>query len=106
MARPTKVLGSSMTLLSILVLMFAYLFPCKFATNVCAKILGNKKLLTLVECLDFIFLKDRHLYRHKVSLEVVFQILQPITLSKTICLSIFCKGVLTYVFLVSATHGF
>jgi hypothetical protein len=50
MARPTKVLGFSMTLLSILVLMFAYLFPCKFVTNVCAEILGNKKLLTLVEC--------------------------------------------------------
>jgi hypothetical protein len=52
MARLAKVLGSLMTLSNILVLMFAYLFPCKIGKNVCAKILGNKKMLALVECLD------------------------------------------------------
>jgi hypothetical protein len=48
-----------MTLLSVPMLMFAYLFLCKIATNVCAKILGNKKLLTLVEYPDSSFLEDR-----------------------------------------------
>ncbi len=42
-----------MTLMSVPMFMFAYLIPCKIGTNVCIKILGNKKLLTLVECLDF-----------------------------------------------------
>jgi hypothetical protein len=105
MARATKVLDSSMTLLNILVLMVAYLFPCKIGTNVCVKILGNKKLSTLVECPNYFFPRDQHLYRREVSLEVVFQILQSITLNGMICLSIFDRGVPTYVCLVNATHG-
>jgi hypothetical protein len=58
MARPIEVLGLSTTLSSIHMLMFTYLFPCKIGTNVCVKILGNKKLSTLMECLDFSFLDD------------------------------------------------
>jgi hypothetical protein len=57
MARLIEVPSSSTTLMSVLVLMFTYLFPCKIGTNVCAKILGNKKLLALVECLDSSFSK-------------------------------------------------
>jgi hypothetical protein len=55
MERLVEVLGSLTTLLNILVLMFVYLFPCKTGTNVCVEILGNKKLSTLMECLDFFF---------------------------------------------------
>jgi hypothetical protein len=62
MARSTKVLGSLMTLLGIPMLMFTYLFPCKIGTNVCAKILGNKKLPTLMECPNSSFSKDQKLY--------------------------------------------
>jgi hypothetical protein len=62
MARLAKVPSSSMTLLSVPVLIFVYLFPCKIGTNVCAKIFGNKKLLALMGFLDFFFLKDQHLY--------------------------------------------
>ncbi len=51
----TNVPSSSTILLSVLVLMFAYLFPCKIGTNVCAKILGNKKLSTLLECPNSFF---------------------------------------------------
>jgi len=58
MAKQIEVPGSSMTLLNVHVFIFAYLFPCKIGTNLCAKILGNKKLLTLVECLIFFFLED------------------------------------------------
>jgi hypothetical protein len=58
MVRPTNVSSSLTTLLDILVLMFAYLFPCKIKTNVCVKILGNKKLPTIVECLDSFFSED------------------------------------------------
>jgi hypothetical protein len=53
-----EVLGSLTTLLNIHVLMFAFLFLCKIGTNVCLKILGNKKLSTLVECLDSSFPED------------------------------------------------
>jgi hypothetical protein len=59
MAGPTKVPSSSTTLLSNLVLMFAYLFPCKMGTNVCVEIWGNKNFFALVECLDSSFSKDR-----------------------------------------------
>jgi hypothetical protein len=59
MVRLTKVLGSLTTLLSVHVLMFIYLFPCKIRTNVCAKILGNKKLSTFMECLVFFFFEDQ-----------------------------------------------
>jgi hypothetical protein len=62
MARLAKVLGSLMTLPNIPMFMFAYLFPCKIGTNVCAKILGNKKMLALVECLDSSLLEDQQLY--------------------------------------------
>jgi hypothetical protein len=55
MAKQIEVLGSLMTLLNIHVLIFAYLFPCKIGTNLCAKILGNKKLRTLVEMPKFFF---------------------------------------------------
>ncbi len=58
MARLIEVPSSSMTLLSVPILMFAYLFPCKIGTNVCVEILGNKKLLVLVECLDSSFQED------------------------------------------------
>jgi hypothetical protein len=50
MARPTKVPSLLSTLLSIPMLMSAYLFPYKIGTNVCVKILGNKKLSALVDC--------------------------------------------------------
>jgi hypothetical protein len=59
MARLVEVPGSSTTLLSVPMLMFVYLFPCKIGTNVCAKILGNNKLLALMECLKFSFLEDQ-----------------------------------------------
>jgi len=62
MARLVEVLGSLTTLLSVPMLMFTYLFPCKIATNMCAKILGNKKLSALVEYLDSSFSEDRQLY--------------------------------------------
>jgi hypothetical protein len=58
MARPTEVLGVLTTLLNIPMLMFAYLFPCKIGTNVCVKILGNKKLSALVKCPYFSFPND------------------------------------------------
>jgi hypothetical protein len=58
MVRPTNVSSSLTTLLDILILMFAYLFPCKIRTNVCVKILGNKKLQAIVECLNSFFLED------------------------------------------------
>jgi hypothetical protein len=64
-----------MTLLSVLVLMFAYLFLCKIGTNVCVKILGNKILLVLMECLDLFFSEDQQLYQYVVSPKVVLQIL-------------------------------
>jgi hypothetical protein len=62
MGRPTKVPGSSTTLMSVHVFMFAYLFPCKIGTNVCVEILGNKKLPALVECPSFYFLENQQLY--------------------------------------------
>jgi hypothetical protein len=48
-AQQVEVSSLLMTLLNIPILMFVYLFPCKIRTNVCLSILGNKKLLTLVE---------------------------------------------------------
>jgi hypothetical protein len=75
MARQVEVLGLSMTLLNVLVLMFAYLFPCKIGTNVCVEILGNKKLLALVKCPNSSFPEDRQLYRHEVSPKAILQIL-------------------------------
>jgi hypothetical protein len=62
MARLAKVLSSLMMLQNILVFRFVYLFPCKIGTNVCAKILGNKKMLTLMECMDSFFSEDQELY--------------------------------------------
>jgi hypothetical protein len=59
MARLVEVPSLSTTLLSILLLVFVYLFPCKMGTNVCVKILGNKKLSTLMECPDSFFSKDQ-----------------------------------------------
>jgi hypothetical protein len=59
MARLVEVPSSSTTLLSIPMLMFAYLFPCKIGINVCVEILGNKKLSVLVECTNFSFQEDR-----------------------------------------------
>jgi len=105
MARPAKVPRSLTTISNIPMLMFAYLFPCKIGTNVCPKILGNNKLVTFVECWDFSFPKDWQLYQQKVSLEVVFQIFQVVILSGMVCLSVFGRGVLMYVCLISQTHG-
>ncbi len=105
MARPVEVLGSLMTILSVPMLMFAYFFPCKIGTNVCAEILGNKKLLALVECPNFSSSENQQLYRQEVSIEVSFQILQLVISSEMVCLNIFGGGILTYVCLVSPTHG-
>ncbi len=58
MARLAKVPGSSTTLQSVPMLMFAYLFPCKIGTIVCVEILGNKKLSALMECPYSSFLED------------------------------------------------
>jgi hypothetical protein len=58
MARLAKVLDSLTTLLNVPMLMFVYLFPYKIGTNVCAKILGNKKLLALVEWPNSSFPED------------------------------------------------
>jgi hypothetical protein len=52
------------------------------------------------------FLKYQELYKHEVSLEAVLQILKLIILSGMVCLSIFSGGVVTYVCLVSAIHGY
>jgi hypothetical protein len=100
-----EVLGSSKTLLNIHVLMFAYLLPCKIGTNVCAEILGNKKLLALMECPKFSFLENQQLYRHEVFIEASLQILQLVISSEMVCLNIFDERVFKYVCLVSPTHG-
>jgi hypothetical protein len=57
MLRYVEVPGSSMTLMNVLVFMFVYLWPHKIGTNLCVKILGNKKLPTLITCLDLFFEK-------------------------------------------------
>jgi hypothetical protein len=105
MARLAKVLSSLMMLQNILMFRFVYLFPCKIGTNVCAKILGNKKMLTLMECMDSFFSEDQELYWQEVFPETIFQILQVVILSGMVCLSIFSGGILLYVFLVSPRHG-
>ncbi len=57
MLKHIEVPGSSMTLVNVLVFMFVYLLPHKIGTNLCVKILGNKKLLTLIKCVDLFFKK-------------------------------------------------
>jgi type IV secretory pathway component VirB8 len=74
MARLAEVIGFLTTLPNVLVFMFAYLFPCKITTIVCVEILGNKKMLALVECLDSYFLKYQQLYQQEVFPKIVFQI--------------------------------
>jgi hypothetical protein len=51
MARPVEVPGLLTTLLSVLVLMFTYLFPCKLEQMCVLKFWKTKKLSTLLECL-------------------------------------------------------
>lgn len=99
MACQIEVLGSSSTLLNVLVLMYIYLFLCKIWTNVDIDILENKKLLALIESLVFPFPKDWQLFKQKVSPKVVLQIVKPIILSGMVWLTIF-SGVATYVYLV------
>jgi hypothetical protein len=53
-----EVASSSMTLMNVLVFMFVYLFPHIFGTNLCVKILGNKKLPTLIKWPNYFFPED------------------------------------------------
>jgi len=53
-----------------------------------------------------VFLEDRQLYKHEVSLEAILQVLKLIILNSMVCLSIFSGSVVTYVYLVSAIHGY
>jgi len=55
MVKHVEFLGSSMTLLNVLVFIFVYFFPRKIGTNLCVEILGNKKLPTLIKCPNFFF---------------------------------------------------
>jgi len=105
MARPTKVPNLLTTLLSIPMLMSVYLFPCKIGTNLCVKILGNKKLPTLVDSPHSSFPKDWQLYQQEIFPEIILQILQLVILSEMVCLSIFNGRVVTYVCLTNPTHG-
>jgi len=105
MARLAEVIGFLTTLPNVPVFMFAYLFPCKITIIVCVEILGNKKMLALVECLDSYFLKYQQLYQQEVFPKIVFQIFQLVFPNKMVCLSIFDRKVLMYVFLVSPIHG-
>jgi hypothetical protein len=59
MAQQIEVSILLMTLPNIPMLMFVYLFPCKIGTNVCLGILGNNKLLTLVESSISLFTEDQ-----------------------------------------------
>jgi hypothetical protein len=86
--------------------MYAYLFLCKIGTNAGVNIFPGKKLLALIECPIFVFLGNRQLYKHEVSLEVALQVLKPTLLSGMVCLSIFGGGVVTYVYLVSSIHAY
>jgi hypothetical protein len=106
MACQTKVLGSSSTLLNVLVFMYIYLFLCKIWTNVGIDILENKKLSALIESLVFPFPKDWQLFKQKVSPKEVLQIVKPIILSGMVCLNIFGGGVVTYVYLVRPIDGY
>jgi hypothetical protein len=95
-----------MTLLNNLVLMYVYLFSCKIGTNVGIDILTSKKLPTLIECLVFVFIENRQLYKHEVSLETILQVLKPIILSDMVYFNIFSGGVVTHVCLVNPIHGY
>ncbi len=106
MARQVEVLGLFSTLLNVFVLMYIYLFFCKIWTNVGIDIFENKKLSTLVESPIFPFPKYRQLFKHKVSLEIVLQILKPIILSGIVCLNIFGARVVMYIYLVSPLDGY
>ncbi len=52
------------------------------------------------------FLEDRQLYKHEVSSEAILQVLKLIILNNMVCLSISNGGVVTYVYLVNAIHGY
>jgi len=64
------------------------------------------KLPTLIECLVFVFIENRQLYKHEVSLETILQVLKPIILSDMVYFNIFSGGVVTHVCLVNPIHGY
>jgi hypothetical protein len=81
--------------------LYAYLFPCKIKTNIREDVLGNNKLPSIIEHNTSSFPEGRRLYKNKIGLEAQAEILKLIIYDGMVCLSVFNRGVLTHVYLVS-----
>jgi hypothetical protein len=97
----TKVPGLSKNLMKDLILLYAYLFPCKIRTNIREDVLGNNELPSTVEHKTSSFRKDKRPYKNEIYLEAQAEILKLIIYDGMVCPSVFSRGVLTHVCLVS-----
>lgn len=101
MVKLAKVPGLSKRLMTNLVILYAYLFPCKIGTNIKEDVFGNNELPSLEEHNTSSFPKDKRLYKNEIYLEAQVKILKLIIYDGMVCLSVFSRGVLTYIYLVS-----
>jgi hypothetical protein len=76
MVQHEEVLSLSTNLMSVVVFINAYLFPCKIGAHVGIDNLGNKKLLALVENPISLFLENEKFYENEVCLKVTFEIIK------------------------------
>jgi hypothetical protein len=101
MARKEEVPSLSTNLMNI-VFFYTYLFPCKIGENVGVNILGNNKLLALVENPISSFLEDEKLYENEVCSEATFEIIKLVLVDGIVYLNIFNGKIFTPSYLVSA----